>query len=818
MDQQRLRPFEVDADLNLDRPLMRALSVLAEGFLVFDSGQRLVFSNPACAALLALPAQLLVPGTQAGQIARFQAERGETPEDFAPMQDLGGSRITPAGKTLQWHTRMIPGGGWLRSYADVSDCAQALSDTSAREVVLRFALEGAGDGVWDWDVLSDKTRYSQRWKEMMGFTGPDLAVDFSALAPKIHPDDFDRAWAAVNAHLAGSSPGYISEHRRQHKDGSWRWLLARGMVASRDAQGKPLRMTGTTTDITERKLAEEKLLLAATVFEHAREGIIITDAAGRIVEVNATFSQITGYGRDEVLGHAARMLRSTRHRPEFYTLMWLDLQASGNWAGEVGGETRAGQVFAAMLTVSTVKDAQGKMQNLVALFTDITQSKAQQRQLKRIAHFDALTGLPNRVQLAEQLLTAMAHCGQRNQSLAVAYLDLDGFKSVNDRHGHAVGDALLIAVAQRMKSVLRDGDTLARIGGDEFVAVLSRLAHPCDSEQALARLLVAAGEPVSVGELSLRVSASIGVASFPQDGTDPDRLLRHADQAMYLAKQAGKNRFHRFDVAHDTALKLQRESLAQVREALNRHEFELHYQPKVNLRSAAVVGAEALIRWRHPQRGLLLPADFLPLIADHLLSVELGEWVITEALRQIAAWREQGLEMPVSVNIGALQLQQVNFVSRLATLLNSQVGDLPCSLQLEVLETSALEDLAQMSKLMHACHSLGVSFALDDFGTGYSSLTYLRHLPIKLLKIDQTFVRDMLTDPDDLAIVTGVIGLAKAFGREVIAEGVESAAHGAQLRELGCELAQGHGIAHPMPPAVLPDWVRAWGLRQDWQG
>ena len=813
MDQQRLRTLEIEPALAPDALPALALATLSEGVLVFDAQHRLIFSNPACAELLALPPSLLEKGGPGEQIARFQHALGEIAENFAPTQNLRSNHLTLAGKTLQACTRMLPGGGWLRSYADVSDYAQALNEKTASEVVLRYALEGAGDGVWDWDVVADKTEYSRHWKEMMGFSGADLVGDFSALAPKIHPDDFDRAWEAVNAHLAGVTPAYVSEHRRQRKDGQWRWLLARGMIGSRDAEGRILRMTGTTTDITDRKLAEEKLLLAANVFEHAREGIVITDARGCIVEVNETFSQITGYARVDVLCQPARMLRSTQHRPEFYTEMWRDLHGSGTWSGEVWLQAQAGTVFAAMLTVSAVKDGQGQTKNLVALFTDITQNKAQQRQLERIAHFDALTGLPNRVLLAEQLLKSIAHCGPRKLSLAVAYLDLDGFKAVNDSHGHAVGDALLIAVSKRMKAVLRDGDVLARIGGDEFVAVLGRLAEPRDCEQALARLLEAASEPVNVGALSLKVSASIGVASFPQDGTDPDRLMRQADQAMYVAKQAGKNRFHRFDLAHNLTLKARRDSLTEVRLALQQHKFVLHYQPKVNIRSAAVVGAEALIRWQHPERGLLSPAEFLPLFVDQLLSVDLGEWVIAEALRQMAAWRLQGLVMPVSVNIGALQLQQADFVERLSALVGADAN----GLQLEVLETSALEDLSQMSKLMHACHALGVSFALDDFGTGYSSLTYLRHLPIKLLKIDQTFVRDMLTDPDDLAIVTGVIGLAKAFGREVIAEGVESAAHGAQLLALGCELAQGYGIARPMAASALPNWVKAWAVRPDWQ-
>jgi EAL domain-containing protein (putative c-di-GMP-specific phosphodiesterase class I) len=323
-------------------------------------------------------------------------------------------------------------------------------------------------------------------------------------------------------------------------------------------------------------------------------------------------------------------------------------------------------------------------------------------------------------------------------------------------------------------------------------------------------------EPVQLGDKTVQVSASVGVTLFPQDGSDADLLMRHADQAMYLAKLAGKNQYHLFDIAHDVATKSMREGLEQVRVALERREFVLYYQPKVNMRSGMVIGAEALIRWQHPERGILPPGLFLPIIEDHPMSVELGEWVIDAALRQMTLWRSQGLDLSISVNIGARQLQQGNFVERLGQLLAAHPSVPPQSLELEILETRALEDISQVSDVMLSCQALGVRFALDDFGTGYSSLTYLKRLPAELLKIDQSFVRDMLTDTDDLAIVQGVIGLAKAFRRKVIAEGVETIAHGELLLPLGCELAQGYGIARPMPAANIPDWVKTWKPDASW--
>jgi diguanylate cyclase (GGDEF)-like protein/PAS domain S-box-containing protein len=557
--------------------------------------------------------------------------------------------------------------------------------------------------------------------------------------------------------------------------------------------------------------------LTASVFTHASEGITITDVDGNIIEVNNAFSRITGYSREEVLGKNSRILSSGKHGDEFYAGMWGELARCGHWSGEIVNRHKDGDVYTEMLTINAVRDEQGVTQHYVGLFSDITAQKEHESRLEHIAHYDALTGLPNRVLLADRLHHALKLSKRRGQPLAVAYLDLDGFKPINDIHGHEVGDRLLVTLATRMKEIMREGDTIARLGGDEFVMVLSDLNDTKDSIPLITRLLSVAAQPVHVGSRMLQVSASVGLSFYPQtEEVDADQLLRQADQAMYQAKLAGKNRYHIFDTEQDRNVRGHHESLEHIRHALNNDEFVLYYQPKVNMRSGKVIGVEALIRWQHPEQGLLAPCVFLPVIEDNPLSIELGEWAINTALRQLETWQAAGLDLTVSVNVGASQLQQADFTEQLRRLLGAHSAIRPGALELEVLETSALEDISHVSEVMNTCSEMRVHFSLDDFGTGYSSLTYLRRLPATQLKIDQTFVRGMLDDPEDLAILEGVLGLAIAFRRHAIAEGVETVEHGQLLLQLGCELGQGYGIARPMLAGNLPGWIDRWRPDPSW--
>ena len=433
-----------------------------------------------------------------------------------------------------------------------------------------------------------------------------------------------------------------------------------------------------------------------------------------------------------------------------------------------------------------------------------------EKQLERLAHYDALTGVPNRVMLADRLAQSLARAKRDNGLMAVCYLDLDGFKPINDNHGHAVGDRVLVEVTRRIREAVREDDTVARLGGDEFVVLLVGLQATEECVGSLQRLLERVGQPIEIDALTLSLSASIGVALYPDDDEDADTLLRHADQAMYLAKLAGKNRFHLFDPASDRRARSHHQLLQEIRLGLAGGEFALYFQPKLDLATRRLVGAEALIRWNHPQRGLLLPGDFMRAVENTELEIELGEWVVATAVDQLLAWRHAGFRLPLAINISAYHMQSPGFVPRLkaqAQRYAPQAGER--WLQIEVLETAALDDIARISSLIAACRELGIGFALDDFGSGYSSLTYLSQLDVDTLKIDQSFVRDMQTDRGDHAVVQGIIALARAFEMHCVAEGVESEAIHQALLQMGCTVGQGNGIALPMPAGELVRWRAA---------
>lgn len=541
------------------------------------------------------------------------------------------------------------------------------------------------------------------------------------------------------------------------------------------------------------------------------DGVITTDLRGRVETLNPAAERITGWSLETARG---------REIEEIFRIVDKETRAviaspvrraieSGEQAG-LAKQTllvsRDGAEIAVEDSASPIRDARGDLRGCVLIFRDVGHQREMLQKITWQANHDTLTGLPNRALLGDRVERALARAQRNRQLVLVAFIDLDGFKPVNDRYGHEAGDALLVEVARRLKGCMRADDTVARLGGDEFVLVLSSLAAYDEIDPTITRILAEISAPYLIGGVSVEISASIGATAYPLDPGDADTLIRHADQAMYQVKQEGRRHFRLFDSRMDHQLRERQAQIERIQQAILRGELVLYYQPKVYIPSGAVVGMEALLRWQHPERGVLAPAEFLPMVAQTPTMLDIDRWVLSAALAQVAAWRSNGLDINVSVNLSERMLQHTEFPEYLRELLHrhAQPGR---ALELEVLESAALHDLETVVGIVKACRQLGVTIALDDFGTGYSALSYLKQLPADTVKIDRQFVRDMLHDHEDAAIVEAIIGLSGTFRKTVVAEGVETAAHAESLLGMGCFLAQGYGIARPMPAGQVMAWV-----------
>ncbi|WNZ78014.1 bifunctional diguanylate cyclase/phosphodiesterase [Pseudomonas sp. P105] len=551
-------------------------------------------------------------------------------------------------------------------------------------------------------------------------------------------------------------------------------------------------------DITERHLMQEKLQQAATVFESTAEGVLITDTQQHISAVNRAFSEITGYSETEALGHTPRLLASGLHDSAFYAAMWHQLTAEGHWQGEISNRRKNGELYPSWLTISAVRNRDREITHFVAVFADISSLKHAQARLDYQAHHDPLTGLPNRTLFESRLLTALNSQQEDGGQGAVLFLDLDRFKHINDSLGHPVGDLLLKGIAVRLREQLRDIDTVARLGGDEFIILLPGLQQPSDAEHIAQKLLNCFAAPFQAGEHEFFISASIGTSLYPQDGCDVATLVKNADAAMYRSKAKGRNRVESY-TRDLTAQASERVALEhELRRAIERNELSLSFQPKFSLADNRLVGAEALIRWTHPTFGDVPPEHFIPLAEENGMILQIGDWVLEHACRQLSEWNDAYESLgPLSVNLAGAQLRQPNLLGRIEQLLREHHLK-PGLLQLEITENFIMSQAEEALAVLHQLKKLGVQLAIDDFGTGYSSLSYLKRLPLDFLKIDQSFVRGLPDDPHDVAIVRAIIALGRSMQFTIIAEGVETLAQQQFLAEEGCEQIQGYIVSLPL--------------------
>ncbi|MFO8155747.1 MAG: EAL domain-containing protein [Thiohalospira sp.] len=563
------------------------------------------------------------------------------------------------------------------------------------------------------------------------------------------------------------------------------------------------------TALKERDTALEtsrvNLRLAEKVIEASPDGVVITDTSAVIQSVNPAFTRLTGYQPEEAIGNTPGMLSSGRHGPEFYRAMWRALEQRGQWQGEIWNRRKNGELYPELLTITAIRDDHGNLTNYAAIFSDITKLKENEERVRRLAYYDALTDLPNRRLFEDRLEVALAQAHRYDHILALLYVDLDRFKRINDTLGHDVGDRLLQRVTASMNSVLSEGDTLARVGGDEFVILLPELDETLDAVRVARRLVEVLGEPFHVDEHELFVTSSIGVSFYPMDGTDGEMLLHHADYAMYRAKEVGRNNYQLY-TAEMNARSFQSLNMeAQLRHALGRGEMACHYQPVVDAQTGATVGAEALLRWHHPEMGPVAPADFIPLAEESGLIIDIGDWVVRSVCAQLRAWRDAGLAtVPVGINFSALQFRRTRPHAVLASAMD-EFGIGAEELVLELTESVIMSDISEAVGRLRGMRDLGIGLAIDDFGTGYSSLAYLRRFPITALKVDQSFVRALPSSEEDTAIIETVVGLGKSLGITVIAEGVEEPEQRDILRNMGCHRLQGFLYSRAVPAAEFAE-------------
>ena len=644
----------------------------------------------------------------------------------------------------------------------------------------------------------------------LGYRQQDFLTTKIRLADIIPPQDlelFARELKGVNQTPRGGD-SFKGKFRIHNAAGTISWVYYH-IVAARDEKGDVYSYYGYLIDITEQKKAEEDLKLASIVYESSIEGIIITGADGTIQSVNRAFTTITGYTPQEALGNNPRMLQSNRHDKEFYRVMWECINRTGKWQGEIWNRRKNEETYPQLLSISAIKDEKGKVKYYVGVFNDLIELKEKESEIEYRAYHDPLTGLPNRNLFNDRLKLEISRSGRNEKQLAVMFLDLDNFKTINDSLGHVVGDHLLQDVSKRLLKCVRDVDTVARIGGDEFVVLLPLISDPTEVVIVGQRILEIFKDPFQVKSHELFSTASIGISIYPTDGTDPVELLRHSDLAMYHAKEQGKNDYVFFSKQMNVQVKKRLQLENQLRHAFKEHQFLLHYQPLVDLATGKMIGVEALLRWNHPEEGLISPGDFIPLAEETGMILKLGQWVLETGCEQNLAWQKNGANsLYVSVNVSSRQFYRRDFLDTIKKILR-RTGLAHQSLSLQLTENSIMGyggaggSQEKIVTIMKTLKRIGVKLSIDDFGMGFSSLNWLRHFPVDTLKIDRSFVGGIPHKADCTAIAMSIITLAKNLKLKVLAEGVETKEQLDLLRKKGCDLIQGYYFSPPVPPEQI---------------
>ena len=747
------------------------------------------------------------------QAALYQADDRRVMDSGVAKLDYEEPQTTADGSTIWLSTSKVPLRdesdqvvGILGIYQDVTEQKLAVSALRESEASLSDSQRIAGLGSYVLDIRTQSWTSSVVLDKLFGIDEHYQRTVAGWLA-LIHPDDRKMMGEYLASEVLSQGKPFEMEYRIvRHNDQSVHWVHGLGKLEF-DADGHPWKMLGTIQDITARKRADDALLMLSLAVEQSPNSIVITDLLGRIEYVNAEFSKVTGYSLSEVAGKNPRILQSGKTPKETYLDLWAHLTRGEAWQGELTNARKDGSEYIEHALISPVRQADGRITNYLAVKSDITEAKQAAAHIEKLAHFDQLTGLPNRSLLNDRFRFAVSLAQRGGGHLAVMFLDLDHFKNINDTLGHTVGDQLLLKVATRITSVLRDEDTVSRQGGDEFVLVFPG-TDALGAAHVASKLIEAVSQPSLIEHHELTTTPSIGIAIYPDDGKDFETLSKNADAAMYHVKQDGRNNFRFFtpEMQAHSARSLQ--LVNALRNALARNELSLHYQPQISIQDGHIVGAEALLRWQHPEWGMISPAEFIPIAEDSGQIVRIGEWVLRTAVQQLKVWMDAGLPpMVMAVNLSAVQFHQSNIVAQVNAILDE--SGLPHQyLELELTEAVAMKNPQAAIEVMDKLHESGIRMSIDDFGTGYSSLSYLKKFKVYKLKIDQSFVRDISEDPEDKAIVSAIINMASSLGIQTIAEGVETSGQLAFLRLQGCDEVQGYYFSKPLPASEFEAFAR----------
>ncbi|MCX7628095.1 MAG: EAL domain-containing protein [Methylophilaceae bacterium] len=699
--------------------------------------------------------------------------------------------------------------GILGFHQDITDQKAAEQAIKAIENNLKEAQQLAQLGSWELDLVSGRLFWSDEIFNIFEIDPARFGASYEAFLDTVHPDDREMVHQTYTGSVSNRTP-YSIVHRLLMADGRIKFVHERGKTLY-DEQGKPLRSVGTVQDITAQKLAEEQLNLFVKAFEHNQQAAMITDAHNHILHVNRAFCTLTGYQPHEVLGKNPNILQSNLTPRKTYEEMWRCLEKTDFWIGEVWDTRKDGSTYPKNLSISVIRDEKGRITHYVGYFHDITERKLSEEQIRYLAHHDALTGLPNRFSLVARMEQMIASAKRASTGIAVMFLDLDRFKAINDTMGHHFGDRVLLEVAKRLKQCVRKSDIVSRLGGDEFVIVLSDNTDPQVASHIADKIRETLSAPYQIEDRTLHTTPSIGICCYPRDGSTPAELMKNADTAMYAAKEAGRNGFCFFSPEMNAALQDRIQIEHDLRLALERQEFFLLFQPIVQAEDGRLAALEVLLRWRHRERGLIPPDRFIPIAEASGAILSIGRWVIQEASCCLQRWQKAHLPpVRLAINMSARQLQQPDSVHEIGQIIHDSSVP-PELLEFEITESAAMENVEQTTLVLWALRGLGVRLAIDDFGTGYSSLNYLKRFPVHHLKIDRSFIKDVLTDANDAAIATATISLAHSLGIQVVAEGVETHAQCDYLRQHNCDYLQGYLFSRPLPEQDIMQLLAANG-------